>query len=82
MIGWIEEKYPEYVDEGSIVNITVEQYYNPCFFQNKCIKYWVYSGINTSIIKEFLASQKVIFPYWEISGCHTFWSGTGRIDPP
>jgi hypothetical protein len=38
MIGWIEDKYPEYVDAGGIVNITVEQYANPCFFQHKCLK--------------------------------------------
>jgi hypothetical protein len=37
----------------------VEQYANPCFFQHKCIKDLVYSGIDTSIIKAFLASQKI-----------------------
>jgi hypothetical protein len=37
----------------------VEQYANPCFFQHKCIKDLVYSGINASIIKAFLASQKI-----------------------
>jgi hypothetical protein len=59
MIGWIEYKYPDYVDEGGIINITVKQYTNPCFFQHKCIKDLVYSGINKSIIKAFLASQKI-----------------------
>jgi hypothetical protein len=59
MIGWIEDKYPEHVDEGGIINITVEQYANPCFFQHKCIKDFFNSGINTSIIKAFLASQKI-----------------------
>jgi hypothetical protein len=59
MIGWIEDKYPEYVDEGGIINITVEQHADPCFFQHKCIKDFVYSGINTPIIKAFLASQKI-----------------------
>jgi hypothetical protein len=59
MLGWIKDKCPEYVDEGGIINITVEQYANPCFFQHKCIKDLVYSDINTSIIKAFLASQKI-----------------------
>jgi hypothetical protein len=59
MIGWIKDKYPEYVDEGGIINMTVEQYANPCFSHHKCIKDLVYSGINTSIIKAFLASQKI-----------------------